>query len=119
MPTRRCFDVLADTQGDTVLVLGDMAELGSDAAKLHADIGTKAKAAGISRLYATGKLSENTAEAFGENGFYFKNKNELIKTLIKTLTGSETVLIKGSRSAAMEEVVERILTQQKNNKRVN
>ena len=112
-------DVLADTQGDTVLVLGDMAELGSDAAKLHADIGTKAKAAGISRLYATGKLSENTAEAFGENGFYFKNKNELIKTLIKTLTGSETVLIKGSRSAAMEEVVERILTQQKNNKRVN
>jgi UDP-N-acetylmuramoyl-tripeptide--D-alanyl-D-alanine ligase len=112
-------DVLADIQGDTVLVLGDMAELGSDAEKMHADIGSKAKAAGISRLFATGKLSGSTADAFGENGFYFKNKNELIKTLKKTLTGSETVLIKGSRSAAMEEVVERILTQQNNNKRVN
>ena len=58
-------------------------------------------------------------DAFGENGFYFKNKNELIKALKKTLTGSEAVLVKGSRSAAMEEVVERILTQQNNNKRVN
>jgi UDP-N-acetylmuramoyl-tripeptide--D-alanyl-D-alanine ligase len=112
-------DVLAATEGDTVLVLGDMAELGSDAEKLHAEIGAQAKAAGISQLFATGRLSESTADAFGENGFYFKNKNELIKALRKALTGSETVLIKGSRSAAMEEVVERILTQQNNNKRVN
>jgi len=112
-------EVLAGMQGDTFLVLGDMAELGGDAEKLHAEIGVKAKQAGITRLFATGRLSENTADAFGENGFYFKNKNELIKALKKTLSGSETVLIKGSRSAAMEEVVERILTQQNNNKRVN
>ncbi len=112
-------EVLAGMQGDTFLVLGDMAELGSDAEKLHAEIGAKAKQAGITQLFATGKLSENTADAFGENGFYFKNKNELIKALKKALSGSETVLIKGSRSAAMEEVVERILTQQNNNKRVN
>ena len=112
-------DVLAATEGGTVLVLGDMAELGSDAEQMHAEIGAKAKAAGISQLFATGRLSESTADAFGENGFHFKNKNELIKALRKALTGSETVLIKGSRSAAMEEVVERILTQQNNNKRVN
>jgi UDP-N-acetylmuramoyl-tripeptide--D-alanyl-D-alanine ligase len=112
-------DVLAGIPGDTVLVLGDMAELGDDAEKLHAEIGTEAKLAGINALYATGRLSENTVDAFGENGAYFKNKNELIKTLKKDLTGSETVLIKGSRSAAMEEVVERILTHHKNNKRVN
>lgn len=112
-------DVLAGIKGDTVLVLGDMAELGDDAEKLHAEIGAEAKLAGINALYATGRLSENTVDAFGENGAYFKNKNELIKTLKKDLTGSETVLIKGSRSAAMEEVVERILTHHKNNKRVN
>jgi UDP-N-acetylmuramoyl-tripeptide--D-alanyl-D-alanine ligase len=112
-------DVLAGMQGDTVLVLGDMAELGRDAGKMHAEIGARAKGAGIKALYATGKLSESTVDAFGENGFYFKEKKELIKALIKSLTGSETVLIKGSRSAAMEEVVERILTHQNNNKRVN
>lgn len=112
-------DVLAAiADKKTVLVLGDMAELGENAEKLHSEIGSKAKQSGIKNLYATGKLSVNTVRAFGENGFYFEDKNQLINALQKNLTGSEVVLIKGSRSAAMEEVVERILTQQ-NNKRVN
>jgi len=105
-------DVLAAERGkgNTVLVLGDMAELGKDAEMLHAEMGAKAKTAGIQAFYATGKLSENAVDAFGENGFYFKNKNDLIKALNKKLTAEDTVLVKGSRSAAMEEVVERILT---------
>jgi UDP-N-acetylmuramoyl-tripeptide--D-alanyl-D-alanine ligase len=116
-------DVLAAMQGKsaekTVLVLGDMAELGTTAAQLHAEIGNKAKQAGITELYATGKLCVNTVEAFGDGGFYFANKNELIYALKKKLTGKEVVLVKGSRSAAMEEVVERILTEDNNKKRVN
>ena len=112
-------DVLAEMTDKTVLVLGDMAELGATAAQLHAEIGRKAKQAGIKELYATGKLSANTVDAFGENGFYFRGKNELINALKKKLTGNEVVLVKGSRSAAMEEVVERILTQDNNKKRVN
>ncbi len=96
--------------GKTVLVLGDMAELGKEAAKLHGEMGEKAREAGIDALYATGQLSGNAVDAFGENGFYFKNKNELIKALNKSLTAEDVVLVKGSRSAAMEEVVERILT---------
>ncbi|MDT8281195.1 MAG: UDP-N-acetylmuramoyl-tripeptide--D-alanyl-D-alanine ligase [Gammaproteobacteria bacterium] len=112
-------DVLAAMQGKkTILVLGDMAELGEDAIRLHSEIGSKAKTAGINNLYATGSLSMNTVRAFGENGFHFEDKNQLIDALQKNLTGSEVVLIKGSRSAAMEEVVKRVLTQQ-NNKRVN
>ena len=105
--------------GDTVLVLGDMAELGENAEKLHSEIGQYAKNAGIRYLYATGGLSVNTVNAFGKNGFYFEDKNKLIDSLNERLTGSEVVLVKGSRSAAMEEVVERILTHQNNNKRVN
>lgn len=112
-------DVLADMQGNTILVLGDMAELGEDAEKLHGEIGSKAKAAGIYALYATGKLSRNTVNEFGENGFYFENKSDLIDALREDLTASAVILIKGSRSAAMEEVVEWILTHKNNNKRVN
>jgi len=113
-------DVLTGMQGGkTVLVLGDMAELGEDAQQLHVDIGDKAKAAGIDALYATGKYSKGTVSAFGENGFWFQDKDELINALNEKLTGSEIVLVKGSRSAAMEKVVERILTHEKNNKRVN
>ena len=107
-------DVLAamDKQGagKAVLVLGDMAELGKEAANLHGEMGEKAREAGIDALYATGQLSGNAVDAFGENGFYFKSKNELIKALNKKLTAEDVVLVKGSRSAAMEEVVDRILT---------
>ncbi len=112
-------DVLADFSGGRVLVIGDMGELGASAEKLHADIGEKAKQAGINTLYATGELSESAIKAFGENGFYFQDKNELIKVLKKNLSSDDVVLVKGSRSAAMEVVVEEILTHHNNNKRVN
>jgi len=112
-------DVLAQLEGERVMVLGDMAELGENANKLHAEIGRKVKQAGITSLYATGELSVSTIEGFGENGFYFKTKKELTNALQKTLTKNHVVLVKGSRSAAMEEVVERILAQNNNDKRVN
>ena len=77
-------DVLAEMQGDatdkTVLVLGDMAELGESAESLHAEIGEKAKVVGVAALYATGVLSVNTVNAFGENGFHFQDKEKLIST---------------------------------------
>ena len=112
-------DVLSAFDGVRVLVIGDMGELGASAEKLHADIGKKSKAAGIDALYATGELSKSAIKAFGENGFYFKNKNELINALQKNLSSNDVVLVKGSRSAAMEVVVEEILTHHNNNKRVN
>lgn len=112
-------DVLAAMPGSTVIVLGDMAELGEEAKQLHAEIGRKAKAAGVDALYATGSLSRYTVDAFGENGFYFDNKNDLIDVLQRKLTTNDVVLVKGSRSAAMEEVVEQILTHDNNKKRVN
>jgi len=112
-------DVLANFEGDRVLVIGDMGELGSSAKKLHADIGERAKKAGIDYLYATGELSASAIKAFGENGFHFQSKNELIKVLKKNLNNDDVVLVKGSRSAAMEVVVEEILTHHNNNKRVS
>jgi len=116
-------DVLAEMQGDvtdkTVLVLGDMAELGNSAESLHAEVGAKAKDVGVAALYATGVLSAKTVNAFGENGFHFQSKEKLIDALRDDLTGSEVVLVKGSRSAAMEKVVEQILTRDNKSKRVN
>lgn len=106
-------DVLAEMQNGetdkTVLVLGDMAELGDDAWRLHEDVGEKAKVSGIKALYATGENCKAAVSAFADNGYWFENKNDLIKLLIEDLTGNEVILIKGSRSAAMEEVVEQIL----------
>lgn len=116
-------DVLAGMQGTetgkTILVLGDMAELGKAAEALHTEIGEKARKKGVKALYATGELSMNAVDAFSENGYYFPTKQELIDAINNDLTGSEVVLVKGSRSAAMEEVVEGMLAHNNKSKRAN
>ncbi len=96
-----------------------MAELGDAALALHKEVGEKAKQAGIDALYATGEYSQSTVSAFGDNGFWFHDKDSLSSALNDDLKGNEIVLIKGSRSAAMEQVVDRILAHEKNHKRAN
>ena len=96
---------LAAQPGTSWLVLGDMAELGDDAAELHAAVGNDLKNVGIDHLVATGELSRRTVEAFGEGGHWFATKDELIGKLRASLDGSNNVLVKGSRSMGMERVV--------------
>ncbi|VUD40329.1 UDP-N-acetylmuramoyl-tripeptide--D-alanyl-D-alanine ligase [Thalassocella blandensis] len=97
---------------NSILVCGDMGELGSDAISLHEDIGRYAKNCGIARVYATGKLSAHLVESFGTPESFFSDKERLI-TKLKQIIDSETVvLVKGSRSAKMETVVEALRKQE-------
>lgn len=98
--------VLVHFPQEKILILGDMNELGEQAEESHREAGHQAKALGVHALYAVGKLSRFAAEAFGEHGYHFENKQDLIER-IKPLLGPESViLVKGSRGAKMEEVVE-------------
>jgi UDP-N-acetylmuramoyl-tripeptide--D-alanyl-D-alanine ligase len=96
--------LLAD--GERWLVLGDMAELGADARALHAGIGTRARERGVDRLFAVGPLGAATVEAFGAGGEHFSAKPALTDALRAQLHAGVTCLVKGSRSAGMEQVVE-------------
>ncbi|MFC4765233.1 UDP-N-acetylmuramoyl-tripeptide--D-alanyl-D-alanine ligase [Dyella koreensis] len=98
-------DTLALAAGERWLVLGDMAELGPSARALHASMGERAKQHGIDRLFAVGPLSAATVEAFGAQGEHHADKASLIASLKKQLHGGVTCLVKGSRSAGMEQVV--------------
>ena len=91
--------------GERWLVLGDMAELGADARALHAGIGAMARERGIDRLFAVGPLDVATVEAFGEGATHFDDKPTLIAALQAQLHAGVTCLVKGSRSAGMEQVV--------------
>lgn len=98
--------VLAEMPGYRVLVVGDMAELGAESEACHVQVGEAAKAAGIDRVLSVGKQSHviSTASGVGE---HFADKTALI-TRLKSLIAEQqviTILVKGSRSAAMEEVV--------------
>ena len=101
-------EVLAGISSTAVLVLGDMAELGDTAAELHCDAGRSARQLGISYVYGVGALAAHACRGFGEGARCFDDQAELIKVLRQDLQalGSDTaVLVKGSRSARMEQVV--------------
>jgi len=106
---KAALQVLAAQKGLRVALLGDMAELGTDAPELHADVGRFAKSLGIERLLACGRFARATAEGFGLNAEAFELQADLIEH-IQTLCQPDTVfLVKGSRSARMERVVESLV----------
>jgi UDP-N-acetylmuramoyl-tripeptide--D-alanyl-D-alanine ligase len=97
-------DILTGFTGRTVLVLGDIGELGDWAEQGHRDVGTYA-AGKVSALYAVGPLMAHAVSAFGEHARHFANQTDLIAALAAEQDPQTTILIKGSRSAAMENVV--------------
>jgi len=99
-------EFLASLQGDNWLVLGDMKELGDDAAGMHRAVGEAARDCGIDRLFVIGELSRNSVEGFGEHGSWYGSADALIDDLSTALSSSVNVLVKGSRSMRMEIIVE-------------
>jgi UDP-N-acetylmuramoyl-tripeptide--D-alanyl-D-alanine ligase len=103
---RAAIDLLHEMGGDAWLVLGDMAELGDYAVSSHAEVGEYARAQGIARLFATGRLASHAVEAFGAGGEWFPDVDTLTRRLAAELAPNSTVLIKGSRINRLERVVE-------------
>jgi UDP-N-acetylmuramoyl-tripeptide--D-alanyl-D-alanine ligase len=99
-------EFLASLPGENILVLGDMAELGDDAARMHAETGSQVREAGISRLLATGELSRNAVEGFGDGASWHADIDGVITRLKSELHADANVLVKGSRCMRMERVVE-------------
>ncbi len=102
---RAALDVLMASPGPRHLVLGDMAELGADGPQLHAQAGLAAAEAGVDQLWACGPLSAEAARAFGHPARSFAQRADLAQALQQVLGEGGTVLVKGSRSAGMEQVV--------------
>ena len=97
-------DVLVARKGRRVLVLGDMAELGADAQKMHCSVGDYARLAGVDELLTLGTMSAYASGIFG--GKHFDTLDDLSRHLRDLEGGSvATFLVKGSRSSAMERVV--------------
>lgn len=102
-------DYLSDRPGKRILVLGDMAEMGEAAAELHANLGRYAAKAGIDAFYAVGPLMRHAVQAAHAEGLlaqHFDQQSELITALKERLSDSFTLLVKGSRSAKMDRVVD-------------
>lgn len=118
---KAAINMLAVYPGYRLLVLGDMGELGSEAREYHAEVGAHAKQAGIDGLFSLGVLSQSASEVFnGQGGRHFSQLDSLLDAVHEVIAAHDavqqvTILVKGSRSARMERVIE-ALQQQKEGK---
>ncbi len=97
---------LAEMPGYTVMALGDMAELGDESEACHRQVGEAIRIAGIDKVLTVGHDSRAISDASG-CGEHLQDKAAVTARLASLLSEHAviTVLIKGSRSAAMEQVV--------------
>jgi UDP-N-acetylmuramoyl-tripeptide--D-alanyl-D-alanine ligase len=98
-------EVLAAAPGRQTLVLGDLAELGRESGKLHAEVGQLARTAGVDRLLTCGIDSAAASAAFGSRARHYRQQQALIDELARSIDSEDSILVKGSRAARMETVV--------------
>lgn len=106
---KAALDTLASSPAPRWCALGAMGELGSESAALHADIGRYAAELGIDQLLTLGDAASAASEAFGR-GLHFNDHEALARHITNTLPPDTTLLVKGSRSAGMEHVVNALRT---------
>ncbi len=102
---RAAIDSLATFEGMRVLVLGNMAELGTLSRELHREAGAHARARGIERLLACGPHAAAVAEGFGPGATVLDSREEVAAACRELDRAGSVILVKGSRSAGMEAVV--------------
>lgn len=112
---KAAIDLLRDLQGKRILALGDMGELGDEAALYHQQVGVYAKQQGIDELYSLGVLSQYASDEFAKPQRHFSSREELLQQLQAELTDSAqktTIVVKGSRSSRMELLVQDLVNSQ-------
>lgn len=97
-------------KGKKHIVLSDMLELGKSSRKEHTEIGRLIKKMKFENLYTYGEESYYTFKGSKglKNNYYFSDKPTLAEFLRLNIKKGDAVLIKGSRSMKMEEIIEQI-----------
>lgn len=97
-------------KGKKHIVLSDMLELGKTSVKEHTEIGKLVKKMKFENLYTYGEDSYNTFKgAKGlKNNYYFSDKQTLAEFLKLNIKKEDAILIKGSRSMKMEEIISQL-----------
>lgn len=109
-------DAQAKPDQRCVFVVGDMAELGSESEALHQDLGEQMVGSQVDLAIAVGPLSEiavRTAQAKTNNRLQiacFKDTMSACTALPDLIQAQDLILIKGSRSAGLEQAVDVLKT---------
>jgi len=108
---------LADLKGknESIVILGDMLELGGETERLHEEVGRTVADTGVGILFLKGDFSDAVARGavergFGEDRIHFAETPDTVMAVLRRLVREEDwMLIKGSRRMKMEEFLYAIL----------
>jgi len=99
-----------DADGKRIAVLGEMRELGDESERSHCEVGETAAVLGVDHVIAIGNVAaaiSNAAERAGlGNSRAVNSTTEAAEILVKIAEPGDLVLIKGSRAARTERVME-------------
>lgn len=104
-------DVLANYKKRKVAILADMLELGDYSQQLHEEVGSYVSSKGIDILVCVGKEAKyiyQKARESMKDVYYFESNQEVIDRLDELLKEDDVILVKGSHSMNLKEVVEKI-----------
>ncbi len=104
-------DVLANYKKRKVAILADMLELGDYSQQLHEEVGSYVASKGINILVCVGKEAKyiyQKARESMKDVYYFESNQEVIARLDELLKEDDVILVKGSHSMNLKEVVEKI-----------
>ncbi|MFC1675751.1 UDP-N-acetylmuramoyl-tripeptide--D-alanyl-D-alanine ligase [Planctomycetota bacterium] len=115
---RNALQILADLSSRSnqrkVFICGDMAELGEHGHKFHEELGTAISELDIQILITVGQLSKTAASAAQEGAkqdLEIKSFPDCVcacNNLEESIKNTDIVLVKGSRAARLELVIERL-----------
>jgi UDP-N-acetylmuramoyl-tripeptide--D-alanyl-D-alanine ligase len=97
--------------GRRIAVIGDMLELGSHAASLHAELADAVEAAGVERVYMAGEEMKALDDVL-ENRVpreWHDSVDELLESLLKEAHAGDVIMVKASKSIGFGPLVERII----------
>ncbi len=95
----------------TIVVAGEMLELGEDAARMHRQAGREIAGLGVSLLFGVRGLARDLVEGAREAGMteadarFFETTDEAARALLGEVREGDLVLVKGSRGVHTERVV--------------
>lgn len=103
---RAALRVLQQQPGRHLAVLGKMAELGPEAERFHRELGAFCEELPLDQLYVIGAEARGLLEGLKTvPGQFFEDNQSAVAALKESLKPGDTVLVKASRSAGLEEVV--------------
>ncbi len=104
---RAALQVLSQAPGRRTLILGDLAETGPEGTNHYTELGQTAQQLGIERLLSCGTDSQQASTTHGSP--HFATQAALLDYLHQTAQPGDSILIKGSRSAQMEHIVQQLI----------